>query len=134
MFLVLRGGSENSNFSQFQIFPKLGTRGGRQISNLSQIQKRPNHPRGGGASRKLWTFSTFWAFFFFECFLSITTLGYTLSTSPLGPFFSWLPSVYCNGSCSCCYFKRLIACFCGPLQDMRCLFLGPNTLDYCLFY
>ena len=43
------GGSKNSNFSQFQIFPKLGTRGGgRQISNFSQIQKSPNHPRGGG--------------------------------------------------------------------------------------
>ena len=66
--------------------------------------------------------------------VSFTTLGYTLTTSTLGPFFSWLPSVYCNGSCSCCYFKRLIACFCGPLQDTRCLFLGPNTLDYCLFY
>ena len=43
----MRGGSENSKFSQFQIFPKLGTRGGgRQITNFSQIQKSPNHPCG----------------------------------------------------------------------------------------
>ena len=46
MYIALRGGSENSKFSQCQIFPKLGTRGGRQISNFSQIQKSPNHPRG----------------------------------------------------------------------------------------
>ena len=48
MFHVLRGGSKKSKFSQFQIFPKLGTRGGHQMSNFSQIQKSPNHPRGGG--------------------------------------------------------------------------------------
>ena len=46
-FHVLRGGSENSKFSQFQNFPKVGTRGARQISNFFQIQKSPNHPRGG---------------------------------------------------------------------------------------
>ena len=43
------GGSKNSKFSQFQIFPKLGTRGGvHQISNFSQIQKSPKPPGGGG--------------------------------------------------------------------------------------
>ena len=44
----LRGGSQNSKFSQFQIFPKLGQMGGHQISNFSQIQKSPKHPGGGG--------------------------------------------------------------------------------------
>ena len=52
MFFFLRGGSQNSKFSQFQTFPKLGTRGGHQISNFSQIQKGPNHPRGGGGGGK----------------------------------------------------------------------------------
>ena len=60
MFLVLRGGSENSNFSQFQIFPKLGTGGGgHQISNFSQIQKSPNHPRGGGGQENYGLFPKF---------------------------------------------------------------------------
>ena len=45
------------------MFPKLGPRGGNQISTFSQIQKSPNHPRGGGGGRKLWTFSTFLTFF-----------------------------------------------------------------------
>ena len=51
MFLAyvscFEGDSENSKFSQFRIFPKLG----RQISNFSQIQKSPNHPRGGGVKK-----------------------------------------------------------------------------------
>ena len=38
MFLFLRGGSRNSKFSQYQVFPKLGLRGGgHQISNFSRI-------------------------------------------------------------------------------------------------
>ena len=63
MFLVyvpyLRGGSEDSKFSQFQIFPKLGTGGGHRISNFSQIQKSPKHPRGGGGVKKIVDFFHF---------------------------------------------------------------------------
>ena len=51
MFLFLRGGSQNSKFSQ------------NKISNFSQIQKSPNYPGRGRGSRKLWTFPTFWDIF-----------------------------------------------------------------------
>ena len=37
LMFLFEGGSQNSKFSQFQIFPKLGS--GYQISNFSQNQK-----------------------------------------------------------------------------------------------
>ena len=46
----LRGGSGDSKFSQFQIFPKLGTGGGHRISNFSQIQKSQKLPVTKGVS------------------------------------------------------------------------------------
>ena len=65
------GGSKNSKFSQFQIFPKLGTRGGHQISNFSQIQKSPNHPGGGGGGQETYgLFPLFVTFFNLEASLS----------------------------------------------------------------
>ena len=63
MFHVLRGGSENSKFSQFQIFPKLGTGGGHRISNFSQIQKSPKLPRGGEGQEECGFFPLFVTFF-----------------------------------------------------------------------
>ena len=48
MFFCLRGGSQNSTFSQFRIFPKLGRGGGGdQISDFSSFQKSPKHPGVG---------------------------------------------------------------------------------------
>ena len=55
--------SENSKFSQFQIFPKLGTGGGHRISNFSQIQKSPKLPRGGGGQENCGLFPLFVTFF-----------------------------------------------------------------------
>ena len=64
MFLVLRGGSENSNFSQFQIFPKLGTGGGViEFQIFPKFKKVQNMLGEGGGAGKLWTFSTFWDIF-----------------------------------------------------------------------
>ena len=61
----MRGGSEDSKFSQFQIFPKLGTGGGgHRISNFSQIQKSPKLPRGGGGQENCGLFPLFVTFFF----------------------------------------------------------------------
>ena len=59
----LRGGSQNSKFSQFQIFPKLDPRGGHQISNFSQIQKSPKHPGGRGDQENCGLFPLFVTFF-----------------------------------------------------------------------
>ena len=50
-FFLRGGGSKDLKFSQFQIFPKLGTRGSHQISNFSQIPKSPKHPGGGGIKK-----------------------------------------------------------------------------------
>ena len=58
------GGSQNSKFSQFQIFPKLGLRGGgHQISNFSQIQKSPKHPGRGEGQENYGFFPYFGTFF-----------------------------------------------------------------------
>ena len=60
-FHVLRGVSKNSKFSQFQIFPKLGT------GVVVKFQFFPKFKKVqiilGEGSRKLWTFSTFWDIF-----------------------------------------------------------------------
>ena len=94
MFLVLRGGSENSNFFQFQIFPKLGTRGGRQISNFSQIQKSPNHPRGGGGGQENCGLFPLFGTFFFNASLTmnIEQDGLLTQESFLSPFWFGLDS------------------------------------------
>ena len=84
---------------KFQIFPK--------------FKKSPNHPRGGGGgSRKLWTFSTFWDIFFLIApliglphdlnhllhFFSLPKYNFVLATSLKGVVSSYqiglvLPSV-----------------------------------------
>ena len=61
MFLVLRGGSENSKFSQFQIFPKLGTRGGVVKFQIFPKFKKVQIILGeGGGVKKIVDFSHFW--------------------------------------------------------------------------
>ena len=76
----MRGGSENSKFSQFQIFPKLGTGGGsRQISDFSQIQKSPNHPRGGGGQENCGLFPLFGTFFILIGPLSVPLSEFVLT-------------------------------------------------------
>ena len=54
-FHVLREGSKNSKFSQFQIFPKLGT--GEKFQIFPKF-KKVQIILGEGGSRKLWTFPT----------------------------------------------------------------------------
>ena len=60
MFLFLRGGSQNSKFSKFQIFSIFG----HQISDFSQIQKRPNYPGGGGRGQENYRFFLLFGTFF----------------------------------------------------------------------
>ena len=59
---------QNSLHSKF--FPNFGVGGWgggvHRKSIFSQIQKSPKYPRGGGGSRKLWTFSTNYGIFYFE--------------------------------------------------------------------
>ena len=62
MFHVLReGGSENSQFSQFQIFPnQVQGGGGRQISNFPQNSKKSKSSQGrGGGVKKIVDFFLF---------------------------------------------------------------------------
>ena len=80
----LRGGSEDSKFSQFQIFPKLGTRGeGHRISNFSQIQKSPKHPGGGEDQENCGFFPLFVTFFDWEASLRKYMILWTLSGSKI---------------------------------------------------
>ena len=62
-FHVLRGGSENSNFSQFQIFLKLGTRGVIKFQILPKF-KEVQIILGEGGVKKIVDFSTFWDIFY----------------------------------------------------------------------
>ena len=61
-FLVLRGGSETSNFFHFQIFPKLGTKGGvvkfQIFPKFKKVQIILGEGRGG--VKKIVDFSTIW--------------------------------------------------------------------------
>ena len=82
MFLALRGGSENSKFSKFQIFPKLGTRGGRQISSFSQFKKSQIIPGEGGCQENCGLFPLFGTLFNSMAPLSYTKL--LLDSSPRG--------------------------------------------------
>ena len=61
-------GSQNSKFSQFQIFPKLGPRGVVVKFPIFPNFKKVQNILGEWGSRKLWTFSTFCDIFLFECF------------------------------------------------------------------
>ena len=81
----MRGGSEDSKFSQFQIFPKLGTGGGHRISNFSQIQKSPKLPRGGvgGGQDNCGLFPLFGTFFNWNASLSLLNLFDFISLSNL---------------------------------------------------
>ena len=75
MFLVLRGGSENSNLSQFKRFPKLGTRGGVVKFQIFPKFKRVQIILGvGGGAKKIVDFFPF---------LGLIYLG----LSPNGPEF-----------------------------------------------
>ena len=57
----LEGGSQNSTSSLLKL-GQIG--GGHQMSNFPNIEKSPNHwGKGGGRSRKIWTFSTVCDFF-----------------------------------------------------------------------
>ena len=58
-FFFLRGGSQNSKFSQFRIFPKLGRGGVIKFLLFPKFKKVQNILGEGGGSSKLWTFSTF---------------------------------------------------------------------------
>ena len=82
MFLVLRDGSENSKFSQFQIFPKLGMRGGVLKFQIFPKFKKVQFILGEGGTRKLWTFSTFWDIFSFECFPKIALFSISSAYHP----------------------------------------------------
>ena len=56
----MRGGSENSKFSQFQIFPKLGTGGGVvKFQIFPKFKKVQNILGGGGGVKKIMNFSHF---------------------------------------------------------------------------
>ena len=59
MLFFLRGGSQNSKFSQFQIFPKLGPREGHQISNFPKFKKVQNILGEGGGVKKIVDFFHF---------------------------------------------------------------------------
>ena len=58
------GCSQNSKFSQFQIFPKLDPRGGGAKFPIFPNSKKSKTSWGREGSRKLWTFSTFCVIFF----------------------------------------------------------------------
>ena len=84
-------GSQNSKFSQFQMFPKLG-----QILNFSQIQNSPKHPGGGGVEENYGFFPLFWTSFNSPASLiiSIFSKNYEkkISYGPLNIFTSMGPS------------------------------------------
>ena len=66
MFHVLRGGSENSKFSQFQFFPKLGTRWGVVKFQIFPKFKKVQIILGeGGGVKKIVDFFHFLGLFFF---------------------------------------------------------------------
>ena len=53
VFLFFLGGSQNSKYSKFQIFSRLGLKGGgHHISNFSHIQKSTKHSGGEGGGLK----------------------------------------------------------------------------------
>ena len=55
------GGSEDSKFSQFQIFPKLGTGGGIiEFQIFPKFKKVQNFLGEGGGVKKIMDFSHFW--------------------------------------------------------------------------
>ena len=70
MFHVLRGGSENSKFSQYQIFPKLGPRGGVvKLQIFPKFKKVQNILGEGGGVKKIVDFFHFLGIFFFNASL-----------------------------------------------------------------
>ena len=66
MFHVWGGGSENSNFSQFQIFPKLGTMGGGAVKFqiFPKFKKVQIILGEGGGGKKIVDFFHFLGHFF----------------------------------------------------------------------
>ena len=65
----MRGGSEDSKFSQFQIFPKLGTGGGViEFQIFPKFKKVQNFLGEGGGVKKIMDFFHNLGFFFLECF------------------------------------------------------------------
>ena len=80
--------SQNSKFSQFQIFPKLDPRGGALNFKFFPNSKKSKTSWERGGSRKLWTFSTFcdifnseasliyypWVLTFFKCLVQPSSL------------------------------------------------------------